>query len=187
MDTVGIPENKAWDVYKVFVIRRLQRRGMPALEAAKQVKERTPLAREEILNEMAERPVFIDRAPVLHRFGIMAFWPRLVKGDVMQVSPLVVGGFNADFDGDAMQYHVPTDEAARQEAIDLMLPSKNLLSPGDFKSPVHKPGQEYVGGLHAATSVPNKRKRPHYFASRKQAIAAYRRGDIDIDTPIEVP
>jgi hypothetical protein len=187
MDTVGIPEEKAWDVYRNFVVRRLKRRGLPVMEAIKHVKERSPLARQEILTEMSERPVFIDRAPVLHRFGIMAFWPKLVKGDVMQVSPLVVGGFGADFDGDAMQYHVPVDDAAREEAIELMMPSKNLLSPGDFKSPVHKPSQEYVGGLHAATSAPSKRKRPHYFATRADAVAAYRRGDIDIDTPVEVP
>jgi DNA-directed RNA polymerase subunit beta' len=136
---------------------------------------------------MAERPVFIDRAPVLHRFGIMAFWPRLVKGDTLQVSPLIVGGFGADFDGDAMQYHVPADEAARQEAIELMLPSRNLLSPADFKSPMHKPSQEYAGGLYAATSPKKRRGRARYFASREDAIRAYYRGDIDINTPVEVP
>lgn len=187
MDTVGIPEEQAWEVYRNFVIRRLKRRGLPVLEAAKHVKERTLLAREEIIAEMEERPVFIDRAPVLHRFGIMAFWPRLVKGNVLQVSPLVVGGFNADFDGDAMQYHVPVDESARLEAIELMMPSKNLLSPSDFKSPVHKPSQEYVGGLYAATSPPSKRQRSHYFATRKHAIEAYYRGDIDINATVEVP
>jgi len=101
MDHVGLPENKAWEVYKPFVIRRLRRRNLPLLEAARHFQDRTPLARQELLAEMGERPVIVNRAPVLHRFGIMAFWPRLVKGDVLKVSPLIVTGFNADFDGDS--------------------------------------------------------------------------------------
>jgi hypothetical protein len=89
--------------------------------------------------------VYVNRAPVLHKFGIMAFRPKLVKGDVLQVSPLIVKGFNADFDGDAMQFHVPTTDEAVKEAYDRMLPSRSLISPADFKSPVHVPGQQYLG------------------------------------------
>lgn len=186
MDHVGLPETKAWDVYRNFVIRRLRRRGVSLIEAMRHAEDRTPEARQALMAEIEDRPVFINRAPVLHKFGIMAFWPKLVKGDVLQVSPLVVGGFNADFDGDAMQYHVPVDEDAKDDAINLMMPSHNLISPADFKTPVHKPSQEYVGGLYAATSKPSSKLRPHYFASEKDAIAAYRRGDISINTPIRI-
>jgi len=100
MDTVGLPEDKAFDVYRKALVRRLKRGGMPIRDALHHIKERTPLARETLLEEMEKRPVFINRAPVLHKFGIMAFRPKLVQGTVIQLSPLVVGGFNADFDGD---------------------------------------------------------------------------------------
>lgn len=186
MDHVGLPENRAWDVYRDFIVRRLKRRGLPLLEAMRHAKERTPQAREELLKEIEHRPVYINRAPVLHRFGIMAFWPKLVKGDTLQISPLVVHGFNADFDGDAMQYHVPVDDAARQEAIDRMMPSQNLLSPADFKTPMHMPGQEYVGGLYAATRKSKKKRSPVYFSSTADAIKAYYRGDISIDTQVRI-
>lgn len=187
MDHVGLPESRAWDVYRNFIIRRLRRKGLPLMEAMKQAEERSPNAREELLKEMEERPVFINRAPVLHRFGVMAFWPRLVKGDVLQVSPLIVKGFNADFDGDAMQYHVPVDENAKKEAIELMMPSRNLLSPANFSTPMHMPSQEYVGGLFAATRrKKGKKTRPHYFASSKDAIEAYRRGEIPIDANVKI-
>ena len=185
MDRIGLPENRAWKVYDQFIIRRLRRRGLPLGEAAKQVKERSALARQEMLAEMEHRPVIMTRAPVLHRFGIMAFFPKLTKDDTVHISPLVVKGFNADFDGDAVNYHVPVLEDARKEAIERMLPSKNLLSPADFKTPIHVAGQEYVAGLYAATSKPRKGKRPHRFMSKRDAIRAYMRGDITIDTPVE--
>lgn len=184
MDHVGLPEVRAWDIYKNFIVRRLKRRGMSMVDAARQVEERSSLARDELVSEMSERPVIINRAPVLHRFGIMAFYPKLVKGDTLQISPLVVGGFGADFDGDAMQYHVPVDEDAKNEAVERMLPSRNLLSPADFKSPMHKPSQEYTGGLYAATSRKSDR-RTRTFRNIKDVLAAYRRGDISLDDPVE--
>jgi DNA-directed RNA polymerase subunit beta len=185
MDHVGLPENRAWDVYSNFIARRLKRRGMPISEALKQVKDRTALARKEMLAEMDERPVIINRAPVLHRFGIMAFKPVLTKGEVLQVSPLIVGGFGADFDGDAMQYHVPVSDEARKEAMELMLPSRNLISPADFKTPVHKPSQEYTGGLYAASAT-NSGRKPRTFRNIGDVRQAYRRGEIDINDPVKV-
>jgi len=101
MDQVGLPEAKAWDVYKTFVARRLRRRGMPLLRALQNIEDRSPLAREELIKEMSARPVIINRAPVLHRFGMLAAYPQLVKGDALRVSPLTVGGYGMDFDGDS--------------------------------------------------------------------------------------
>ena len=113
MDQVGLPEERAFDVYSKFVVRRLRRKGMPISKALQSIKDRAPIAKEALVEEMEQRPVIINRAPVLHKFGILAFHPQLVPGSTLQVSPLVVGGFGADFDGDAMQYHVPTSEDAR--------------------------------------------------------------------------
>lgn len=185
MDSVGLPEDKAFEVYGRFVARQLTRKGMPLTQALRNIKDRTPLARKVLIGEMEQRPVIINRAPVLHRFGIMAFRPQLTKGDTLQVSPLIVKGFNADFDGDAMNYHVPVDEEARKEALDRMLPSRQLLSPADFKSPVHIPGQEYVGGLYAASS--GKSKRPaRTFRNAEDARKAWLRGEIAIDDRVKI-
>jgi len=176
MDQVGIPEDKAWDIYRPFVIRKLVQRGMPRLRAALAVKEKEDPARTELMKVMSERPVIINRAPVIHRYGMMAAWPHLVKNDTMQVSPLVVGGFNADFDGDAMQYHVPVSDSAVDEAIQKLLPSRNLFAAADFE--VHyKPSQEYVGGLYSASTA-RDRSAPRTFSSKKEAISAYKRGEI---------
>lgn len=186
MDSVGLPADKAFEVYGKFVARRLRRRGMPLAQAVRAVKDRAPLAKEMLLEEMAARPVYINRAPVLHKFGIMAFRPQLVAGSTMQVSPLIVKGFNADFDGDAMQFHVPTTDEAVGEAYARMLPSKNLLSPADFKTPVHVPSQEYLGGLYHASSARKDKARPRVFGTKADLMGAIRRGEVDADDPVEV-
>ena len=54
-----------------------------------------------------EHPVFLNRAPTLHRLGIQAFEPVLVEGRAIKLHPLVCTAFNADFDGDQMAVHVP--------------------------------------------------------------------------------
>lgn len=187
MDHVGLPEESAFDIYGRFVARRLRRQGMPLTRALSLIRERAPLARQALLEEMEERPVFINRAPVLHRFGIMAFRPVLTRGHTLQVSPLIVKGFNADFDGDAMQFHVPTDAEAVRESYERMLPSRNLLSPADFQSPVHMPSNEYIAGLYHATAGTRKVKRAtKIYRTKADAIAAYRRGEITMDTPVKI-
>lgn len=189
MDTVGIPEKQAFEVYRKAIVRQLRRRGMSIRDALHHVKNKSDLARDVLQKEMTQRPVFINRAPVLHRFGIMAFRPKLVTGDVLQVSPLIVGGFNADFDGDAMQFHVPMTDAAVNEAYERLLPSRSLISPADFKSPVHKPGQQYLAGLYHATRKHDdtgKKRRPKTFRNKADVIAAYNRGEIRVDDDVVI-
>ena len=185
MDSVGLPEEKAFDAYQKFVTRRLVRQGMSLRAAREAIQKKTPLARRMLVEEMQHRPVYISRAPVLHKFGIMAMRPRLTKGETLQVSPLIVKGFNADFDGDAMNYHVPSTEGSRQEALERLLPSRNLFSLSDFKSPMHLPANEYVGGLYEATSAKSERPK-RIFRTITDMKKAYQRGDLSIDDPVQI-
>lgn len=185
MDSVGLPEEQAFKAYDKFVTRRLVRQGMSVRAARQEVKDKSKLARKILIEEMDDRPVYISRAPVLHKFGIMAMKPRLTKNKTLEVSPLIVKGFGADFDGDAMNYHVPSTEGARKEAIERLLPSRNLFSLSDFKSVMHAPANEYVGGLwHATKGKSNRPKR--IFKTLADAKKAYSRGDIDINDPVQI-
>jgi hypothetical protein len=84
-----------------------------------------------------------------------------------------------------MQYHVPAQDSAVDEAIEKLLPSRNLISTGDFD--VHYlPSMEYVGGLWAASSRIDKKKPTKLFKTKKAAIAAYRRGDIGVGQRVEI-
>lgn len=185
MDSVGLPEEKAWDIYSPFIIRNLVRRGMSRFDAADAVEQKKDVARDAMMSEMKSRPVMVDRAPVLHRYGVMAFWPRVTKDNTMHLSPLVVGGFNADFDGDAMQFHVPGDDDSAQEMAEKMLPSKNLLSASKFKAH-YLPSQEYVGGLYAASSRIDKQRQERVFRTLADAISAMYAGEINFDTRVAI-
>jgi DNA-directed RNA polymerase subunit beta' len=184
MDEVGLPEDRAWSVYKPFIMRRLIRRGVDRFKAADMIDKKDNMARDAMVAEMDARPVIVTRAPILHRYGVMAFKPKLVKGSTLQVSPIIVKGFNADFDGDAMNYHVPSTDEAVKDAMEKMLPSRNLMAAKSFK--VHQlPANEYQGGLYAASAAPSKRPEK-YFKTKADAIRAYRSGDIDINDRVVI-
>lgn len=103
MDQVGLPEAKAWTIYRPFVVRNLVRRGLPSAQAAIEVANQSKTARDALVDEIGKRPVIINRAPTLHRYGFMAAWPVLVKNDTLQLPPPIVSGFNADFDGNCVR------------------------------------------------------------------------------------
>jgi DNA-directed RNA polymerase subunit beta' len=117
---------------------------------------------------------------------MLAFWPRITKNKAIEISPLIVKGFNADFDGDAMSFHVPVSEESRREVIERMLPSKDLISPRDFTSPVHYPTQEYVLGLYFGTRAKKTKKPPKVFATVDDVRKALMRGEIDPSDPVVV-
>lgn len=100
MDEIGLPEATAWKTFRPFVIRELRGMGLTPLAAKKEIDDKTPRAKKVLEKVVANRHVIINRAPTLHKFSVMAFKPRLVSGYALELPPLIVGGFNADFDGD---------------------------------------------------------------------------------------
>ena len=183
-DEVAIPEESAWEVYKPFVIRGLVRGGMSPTEALSAVEDKSDKAKTLLLKEMSSRPVIISRAPLLHKYGILAAWPKLTNNKVMEIHPFLVGGFGADFDGDAMQFHVPVDPSAVKEAIDKMLPSKNLVSFQRFRA-AQTPSMEYQLGLHYLSSQ-SGRGQPVTFKNRAQLLEALKSGQIRPDQNVIV-
>lgn len=186
MDTCGIPENLAWDVYKTFVIRRLRQHGRSGIQALEEVRTKSKAARDALQAVMEERPVLINRAPTLHKFNMVAQYPKLTKGDHIQLSPFICRGMNADFDGDAMQFHVPTTKAAVEEAATKLLPSHNLLSPGDFTAmPIIS--KDHLTGLNELTRVRNpKTVQTLTFATKADAIRAYKQGRVPPTARVKV-
>jgi DNA-directed RNA polymerase beta subunit len=186
MDSVGLPEDSAWSIYHPDIVRRLVRSGMEGRAALRAVEARSPDASAALQKELEDGVVIYNRAPTLHRYGIMAARPKLTKHRVLTVSPLVIGGFQGDFDGDKMNFHVPQTPEARQEALDKMLPSRNLFSVADLTKAHYLPSQEYVGGLYEASARIEKDKPPMVFADKKAAIQAYRSGEIGVGRRVEI-
>jgi DNA-directed RNA polymerase subunit beta len=181
MDEIGLPENQAFKVFERKLVREMRRDNVPITRAMQELKEQSPLAKKYLQDVMKDAVVEADRAPVLHRFGTLAFRPKIVAGSAIHLPPLVVTGFNADFDGDAMQWHAITDERAIREAKERMLPSRNLLAVSDFKSPMHTIKNEFALGLYLGTQPPDQDKPEHVFRTRADLMRAFSRGDVRYD------
>jgi len=143
----GIPREMAIQLYKPFVINELvvEKLAQSSKFAEKMIERGDPVIWDILEELMDNHPVFLNRAPTLHRLGIQAFKPKLVEGRAIRLHPLVCTAFNADFDGDQMAVHLPLSEEARAEAEILMLASNNILGPKDGK-PIVTPSQDMVLG-----------------------------------------
>lgn len=73
--------------------------------------------------------VLFNRQPSLHRVSIMAHRARIHQGRTFRFNECVCGPYNADFDGDEMNLHVPQTLEARAEAMELMGVVNNLRTP----------------------------------------------------------
>ena len=104
LNEIGLPEEQAWNLYEPFITRRLIREGYKALDAVQLVADRHPSAKLALERVVKERPIMATRAPALHKYSIMGFWPVLTKGKTLQVSPSIVEPYNADFDGNCCDY-----------------------------------------------------------------------------------
>lgn len=180
LDEVGIPRKAAQELYKPFIVRRMVQMGMTPLQAQKQVKENAPAAEKALEHVVNERPLLLKRDPVLHKFGVQAFRPRLVEGKAIKIHPLVTSGYNADFDGDKMSAFVPVSNEAVKEAFK-MFPSNNLFSPSNGNL-MFKPSHESMLGLYKLTEI--KKKTPLHFKDVAEAARAVKDGKIDFTDPI---
>ncbi|MFH2021278.1 MAG: DNA-directed RNA polymerase subunit A' [archaeon] len=70
-----------------------------------------------------------NRQPSLHRMSMMCHKIRVMPGLTFRLNPAVCAPYNADFDGDEMNLHVPQTEEARAEAEILMEVQTQLISP----------------------------------------------------------
>ena len=148
----GLPKKMALELFKPFIMHALVRNGLAHnIKSAKRIVERARPEVWDVLEDVIrERPVLLNRAPTLHRLGIQAFEPVLVEGSAIQLHPLVCFAYNADFDGDQMAVHVPLSYEAVAEARQVMLSTKNLLSPSDGE-PVVAPTLDMVLGCYYMT------------------------------------
>jgi DNA-directed RNA polymerase subunit beta' len=171
----GLPKQMALELFKPFVMKRLvDLEFAQNIKSAKRMVERARPQVWDVLEEVIkEHPVFLNRAPTLHRLGIQAFEPVLVEGKAIQIHPLVCAAFNADFDGDQMAVHLPLSSEAQAEARILMLSAHNILSPAHGR-PIAVPSQDMIIGCFYLTEVvegaPGEGRT---FASLDEAVLAY--------------
>ncbi|RLF12463.1 MAG: DNA-directed RNA polymerase subunit A' [Thermoprotei archaeon] len=94
--------------------------------------------------------VLFNRQPSLHRMSIMAHKVKVLPYKTFRLNLCVCPPYNADFDGDEMNLHVPQSEEARSEALTLMLVQEQMLSPR-YGGPIIGGIQDYISGAYLLT------------------------------------
>ena len=188
LNQCGLPKKMALELFKPFIYNKLEERGLVAtIKQAKEMVEKQVAEVWDVLEEVIrEHPVLLNRAPTLHRLGIQAFEPVLVEGKAIRIHPLVCTAFNADFDGDQMAVHIPLSPEAQIEATELMMSSKNILSPANG-APVAVPSQDIVLGCYYLTKAkPGAKGEGRAFAGLDDVVLALEAGELETLTPIRL-
>ena len=94
--------------------------------------------------------VLFNRQPSLHRLSIMAHRVRVMPGRTFRFNECVCAPYNADFDGDEMNLHVPQTAEARIEALELLSVVRNLNTPRNGE-PLIACTQDFITALHLLT------------------------------------
>ncbi|KXA98296.1 DNA-directed RNA polymerase subunit A' [candidate division MSBL1 archaeon SCGC-AAA259J03] len=121
--------------------------------------------------------VLFNRQPSLHRMSIMAHEVKVMPGQTFRLNLAVCPPYNADFDGDEMNLHLPQSKEAQAEARTLMKVQEQILSPR-FGAPIIGGIQDHITGLYLLTQR-------GFSLSREEAqqILASTGEDIDLPEP----
>ena len=113
--------------------------------------DRVKLAKTLQIGDVVERHiedgdvVLFNRQPSLHRLSILSHYAKIRPWRTFRLNECVCTPYNADFDGDEMNLHVPQTEEARAEAINLMGVKNNLLTPKSGE-PIIAATQDFITG-----------------------------------------
>ena len=182
----GLPKKIALELFKPFIINKVQETGHTIKSAKKMVENVRPEVWDILEEILIDHVVLLNRAPTLHRHSIQGFEPILVEGNAIALHPLVCGGFNADFDGDQLAVHVPLSFEAQTEAKLLMLAPLNILSPASGK-PIIVPNQDIVLGIYYLNKEKAiKPERKKLFYSSDEVLIAFDHEAIDLHESVDV-
>ena len=77
-------------------------------------------------------PVLFNRQPTLHRMSMMCHIAKIMsRGDTFRMNVADTKPYNADFDGDEMNLHMPQDAESESELRNLAAVPYNLISPAN--------------------------------------------------------
>ncbi len=188
IDECGIPKHMALELFRPFIISKLIENEFAhnIKIAGKMIDDGDDVVWAYLEEVIEGKYVLLNRAPTLHKLGILAFKPILTEGQSIRIHPLVCTGFNADFDGDTMSVHLPISLEAQDEAKTIISARENPLKPGNGDLVISS-RLDIVLGTYWSTKILDKAKgEGKIFSSPNDAINAYEFGIIDFRAKIKV-
>jgi DNA-directed RNA polymerase II subunit RPB1 len=108
-------------------------------------------------------PILFNRQPTLHRMSMMCHIARIMKkGDTFRMNVADTKPYNADFDGDEMNLHMPQDVESESELKNLAAVPYQIISPSN-NAPIIGIYQDSMLGSYLFTQ-------PNLYFTRSQAM-----------------
>ncbi|KAJ8602663.1 hypothetical protein CTAYLR_004114 [Chrysophaeum taylorii] len=154
-----------------------------SMKRSLQYGDRRKVAKELKIGDIVERHllngdlVLFNRQPSLHKLSIMAHRVRVKEARTFSFNECVCAPYNADFDGDEMNMHVPQTHEARAEADELMRVAANVCTPRNGE-PLVAATQDFITASFLMTT-----KDTFYHREQYCALATY----FDSRDSIKVP
>lgn len=95
--------------------------------------------------------ILFNRQPSLHKLSILSHFAKIRPHRTFRLNECVCNPYNADFDGDEMNLHVPQTEEARAEAMELMGVKNNLATPKNGE-PIISAIQDFITAAYLLSS-----------------------------------
>lgn len=123
--------------------------------------------------------VLFNRQPSLHKMSIMSHRAKVLEWRTFRFNICVCAPYNADFDGDEMNMHLPQTEEARSEASMLMGVHHNLATPRNGE-PLVACSQDFLSAAYLIT------QRDQFFSKELfcSLVAYFGLADEHIDVPL---
>lgn len=122
--------------------------------------------------------VLFNRQPSLHKLSILSHFAKIRPHRTFRLNECVCNPYNADFDGDEMNLHVPQTEEARAEAMELMGVKNNLATP--------KNGEPIIGAIQDFITAAFLMSNKDNFFDRK-TFSLFCNYMLEHDTPFDLP
>ena len=94
--------------------------------------------------------VLFNRQPSLHKMSMMSHRVRVMQGDTFRLNVCCTPSYNADYDGDEMNMHVPQSAQTENELRQLASVPTQIISPKD-SSPIISIVQDITLGVYKLT------------------------------------
>jgi DNA-directed RNA polymerase beta' subunit len=114
--------------------------------------------------------VMLNRQPTLHKGSIMAKKIVILPFKTFRFNLACTKSFNADFDGDEMNIHVPQTIEARAECLFLSSTKHNLITPQSSKPNIQIVQDSLLASYLMTKSTAKKLTKEHFFNISNYAI-----------------
>jgi len=126
------------------------------LEVFKSREEREARAQELKLGDIVERHlldgdiIVFNRQPTLHRISMMGHYVKVLPYNTFRLHLMTCPPYNADFDGDEMNVHLPRSYETRAEVATVMEVKRHIIT-SRYGGPIIGPKQDYITGAYLLT------------------------------------